>query len=162
MSTDQLFIDNLMYIFTLILYLFLMIIYILRAHEFSDWELRLAVPFSLQMIPFGILWIINLINLADFPRLFTSSFILIFFGFDLYYRLLSRKKPIHHPDTWPKSLIVYLVLMYFGLFMLNWYSFLVSKDYGTVTIISFFIMLGTFGYYQAKYKKRKKKESIKV
>ncbi len=149
-------IDNLVIFSTIIYYAFLCIVYLLRAYERNKLELMLAPVFSFLLIPFVILWTVNLLNGSDCGRLITGLPIIIFLVYDLWYRFITQKKPQHHPDRWPFGLIIYLILLQIGSIALNWYGFLVSKFYGNVLIISYFIMLGCFGFYQNRYNKRKK------
>jgi hypothetical protein len=102
------------------------------------------------------LWTLNLLNESDIGRLITGLPIIIYLVYDLWYRLITKKKPQHHPNRWPIGLIVYLILLQIGSIALNWYGFIVSKFYGQVLVISYFVMLGCFGFYQNRYNKRKK------
>jgi len=129
---------------------------LLRAHERDKLELLLAPLFSILLVPFIALYIANIVSGIDIGRLITLFPIVIYLIYDFWYRLLTRKKPQHHPDHWPIGLIIYLILLQVGSIALNWYGFLVSKLYGYVLIISYFIMIGCFGYYQNKYNKGKK------
>lgn len=152
---DEVIIDNLVFVTAVIYYAFLSIVYILRAYEKDKQELMLAPIFSLLLIPFVVLWILNLLNEGGIERLIAGFPIIIYLFYDLWYRLITKKKPQHHPGHWPIGLMVYLILLYIGSIALNWYGFIVSKFYGNTLIICFFIMLGCFGFYQYKYKKRK-------
>jgi amino acid transporter len=93
-------------------------------------------------------------NLVVFSAIIYYVFLCIVYF--LWYRLITKKKPHHHPKRWPVGLIVYLILLQIASIALNWYGFLVSKFYGNVLIISYFVMLGCFGFYQNRYNKRKK------
>jgi hypothetical protein len=55
---------------------------------------------------------------------------LMFLGYDYWYRVYTEMKPLHHPDKWPRELIIYLVLLYAGSIGLNRYGFLSRKDMG--------------------------------
>jgi hypothetical protein len=149
-------IDNLVILFAVIYYAFLCLVYILRGLGKDKWELSLAGAFSVQLGPFMILWVADLLTGADSLRLVTLLPIIIYLVYDLYYRLLIRKKPVHHPKKWPPGLVVYLVLLMVGSIALNWYGFLVSQLYGRALIACFFIMIGCYGFYQARYNKRMK------
>ncbi|HUW43117.1 MAG TPA: hypothetical protein VMW02_02650 [Thermoplasmata archaeon] len=149
-------IDILMIVSALAFYIFLIVVFILRAHGLDNLELRLVYPFSALLIPFTALWIINLINGADLGRLIASAPIVGFLVYDLWYRALTKKKPIHHPERWPIGLIVYLLLLQIGSIGVNWYAYLVSKFYGNLVLIGYFLFIGAFGYYQYRYNKRKK------
>ncbi|MHA1331919.1 MAG: hypothetical protein ACTSR2_12670 [Candidatus Hodarchaeales archaeon] len=152
---DQNIIDTTLYIFTLLLYSMLVVIYLLRAYEKTSIELKLRVPYSLFIIPFTIVWLVNILNTSDLVQIVAEFPILVYFSYDLIYRQLTSKKPYHHPDKMPPGLILYLILMYLGLIGLNFYAFTISKLYGNIAVASFFIMLAAFVFYQNKYKKRK-------
>ena len=152
-------IDTLVVLFSVVYYIFLSIVYILRAYAYEKQELKMAPVFSLQLIPFIILLVLNVYLGSDIGRIITGFPIIVYLLYDLWYRLLTKKKPVHHPDRWPIGLIIYLILLQIGSIALNWYGFLVSKLYGYVLIASYFVMLGCFGWYQAKYNRRKKSQN---
>jgi hypothetical protein len=153
---DELLIDNLVVFSAVIYYAFLCLVYLLRAYERDKQELMLAPIFSFLLVPFVALWILNILNLGDIGRLITGLPIIIYLVYDFWYRLITKKKPQHHPDRWPVGLILYLILLQIASIALNWYGFLVSKFYGYMLVISYFVMLGCFGFYQNRYNKRKK------
>ena len=152
---DQAFIDNLVFFFALAYYLLLVVVYVLRAHEKSGMEIRLGPLFSAQLIPFIGLWALNLINGFNVSRLVALTPIIIYLLYDLWYRQITRRKPVHHPERWPLELKVYLALLMVGSVGLNWYGYIVSDLYGSILVCSFFIMMGSFGYYQYMHNKRK-------
>lgn len=152
---DEVLIDNLVVFSAIIYYVFLCIVYLLRACERDKLELMFAPVFSFLLVPFVALWTLNLFNGSDSGRLLTGLPIIIYLVYDLWYRLIAKKKPQHHPSRWPIGLIVYLILLQIGSIALNWYGFIVSKFYGNTLIISYFVMLGCFGFYQNRYNKRK-------
>ena len=125
----------------------------IRAHERNEFELKLAPIFSLQLIPFASLLALNLLSGQDVARLMTLLPIIIYLIYDLWYRLLTRRKPVHHPKKWPKELVIYLLLLMAGSIGLNWYGYLVSEFYGRILVVAFFVMMGFFGYYQYRYGK---------
>ena len=153
---DEILIDILVVFSTIIYYVFLCLVFLLRAYERDKQELMLAPIFSLLLFPFVVLWILNLLNGSDVGRLITGLPIIIYLVYDLWYRLITKKKPQHHPDRWPVGLIVYLILLQIASIALNWYGFLVSQITGRMLVISYFVMLGCFGFYQNRYNKRKK------
>jgi len=126
---------------------------LIRAHERNEFELKLAPIFSLQLIPFASLLALNLLSGQDVARLMTLLPIIIYLIYDLWYRLLTRRKPVHHPKKWPKELVIYLLLLMAGSIGLNWYGYLVSEFYGRILVVAFFVMMGFFGYYQYRYGK---------
>ncbi len=153
---DDVLIDNLVVFSAILYYLFLCLVFLLRAYEGDKQELMLAPIFSFLLAPFVTLWILNLLNGSDIGRLITGLPIILYLVYDLWYRLITKKKPQHHPDRWPIGLIVYLILLQIASIALNWHGFLISQFTGRMLVISFFAMLGCFGYYQNRYNKRKK------
>ena len=147
-------IDSLVVLFAVVYYGFLVLVYLVRAHDLSDLELRLAPLFSVQLIPFGIFWVLSIPG-GDYGRIVALVPVIAFLLYDLWYRLITRRKPVHHPDRWPVGLVVYLVLLFAGSIGLNWYGYLVSEFYGGVLVAAFFVMMGAFGYYQYRYRNRK-------
>jgi hypothetical protein len=153
---NEILIDNLVIVFSIIYYLFLCLVFLLRAFERDKEELLLAPLFSLLLVPFIALWILNLFSGGEIGRLITVLPIIIYLFYDLWYRLLTKKKPHHHPDRWPIGLIAYLILLQVGSIGLNWYGFIISKFDGMILVFCCFIMLRCFGFYQYRYNKRKK------
>ena len=151
---DGVLIDNLVIFFAVVYYAFLVIVYLVRAHGLSDLELKMAPIFSVQLTPFGILWVLNILK-GDIGRIISMTSIIVFLLYDLWYRLITRKKPVHHPDRWPVGLVVYLVLLFIGCIGLNWYGFIMSDFYGNMLVVAFFVMMSSFGYYQYRYNKYK-------
>ena len=152
---DAALLDNLVVFFALVFYSFLFIVYLLRARELSKFELKLRIAFSAQLIPFALLWILNLLFGNDSGRLLAELPIIIYLVYDLWYRLITRKKPIHHPKRWPPGLIIYLLLLFIGSIGLNWYGYLASRLYGSMLVIVFFVMMSSYGYYQYSYNKKR-------
>ena len=152
---DGVLIDNLVVFFAAVYYAFLVLVYLVRAHNLSDLELKMAPIFSIQLVPFGILWVLNILK-GDIGRIISMMPLIAYLLYDLWYRLITRKKPVHHPDRWPVGLVVYLVLLFVGCIGLNWYGFLVSDFYGNMLVVAFFVMMSSFGYYQYRYRKGKK------
>jgi hypothetical protein len=153
---DGILLDDLVMLFALIYYAFLSIVYLIRAHERSELELKLAPIYSLLLIPFASLLTLNLLSGRDTARMMTLLPIIIYLIYDLWYRLITRKKPVHHPKVWPKELVIYLLLLMAGSIGLNWYGYLISKFYGNVLVVAFFVMMSFFGYYQYRYGKSMK------
>ena len=149
----QISIDEAVLGFGLIYYGFLCIVFVLRAYERSE-ELRLKYVFSLQLIPFAALLILNLLD-HQINKAITITPLLIFLIYDLWYRAITMKKPLHHPVKWPKELIIYLILLFAGSIGLNWYGFLVSERYGMTLVAGFFCMMATYSLYQFKHNRRK-------
>ena len=141
--------------FGIIFYALTTLVYVLRAYEKSEHELSLKYVFSAQIIPFSILMILNLIQ-NNVKQAITLIPMLSFLGYDYWYRIYTEKKPLHHPDKWPRELVVYLVLLFTGTISLNWYGYLVSEQYGRILVASFFVMMGAYSFYQYRYNKRKK------
>jgi len=139
--------------FGLIYYAFLCIVFLLRAYERKE-ELYLKYVFSIQLLPFAALLTLNLMN-HQTNKAITLTPLLLFLIYDLWYRAITEKKPLHHPEKWPKELIIYLILLYAGCLGLNWYGFLVSSQYGMYLVYGFFAMLASFSLYQFKHNRRK-------
>jgi hypothetical protein len=146
--------DNLVVFFALVFYAFLFVIYVLRARELSNLELKLRIAFSAQLVPFALLWILNFFG-NDSGRLLAELPVIIYLVYDLWYRLISRKKPYHHPKRWPPGLIIYLFLLFIGSIGLNWYGYLTSRLHGNMLVVAFFAMMTSYGYYQYSYNKKR-------
>jgi len=119
--------DTLVVGFGLIFYFLLVIVYIFRAYEKSEQELWLKYVFSAQLIPFTFLFLAHIVSQNQIRQSITLIPVLVFLGYDFWYRVLTEKKPVHHPDKWPKELIIYLVLLMLGSIGLNWYGYIVSE-----------------------------------
>jgi hypothetical protein len=155
---DAALLDNLVVFFALAFYAFLFVVYFLRARELSEFELKLRIAFSAQLVPFASLWILNILVSNDSGRLLAGLPIIIYLVYDLWYRLITLKKPYHHPKRWPTGLIVYLSLLFIGSIGLNWYGYLTSRLYGNILVIAFFVMMSSYGYYQYSYNKKRATE----
>ncbi len=149
-------IDTLVLGFGMIYYALCVTVFILRAYEKSEQELKLRLVFSAQLLPFTSLMMWNLLVQKDTGRTITLLPIIIFLVYDLWYRVITEKKPVHHPDKWPRELILYLFLLYAGSIGLNWYGYLVSEKHGMALVVAFFVMMGAYGPYQTRYNKRKR------
>ena len=142
--------------FGIIYYAILVTVFILRAYKKSEQELKLKLVFSAQLLPFTSLIIWNLLFMNDSRRVITLLPMITFLVYDLWYRALTEKKPVHHPDKWPRELILYLILLFVGSIGLNWYGYLVSEQYGMTLVVAFFVMMGSYGLYQTRYNKEKR------
>jgi hypothetical protein len=152
---DAVLIDNLVVFFALVFYALLFTVYLLRARELSKLEWKLSPVFSFQLVPFVSLWVLNVLIGNDSGRLLAGLPIIVYLVYDLWYRGITRKKPYHHPKRWPPGLIIYLLLLFVGSIGLNWYGYLMSRFYGFMLVIAFFIMMGSYGYYQYLYNKKR-------
>ena len=152
---DAVLIDNLVVFFALVFYAFLFTVYLLRARELSKLEWKLSPVFSALLVPFVSLWVLNLIIGNNSGRLLSGLPIIVYLSYDLWYRLITRKKPYHHPERWPPGLIVYLLLLFMGCIGLNWYGYLMSQIYGNMLVVAFFVMMSSYGYYQYSYSKKR-------
>jgi len=159
---DSVLIDNLVVLFALIYYAVLIIVYLMRAHELEELEWKMSPVFSALLMPFSLLFGLNLLIGNDSGRLITGLPIIIYLAYDLWYRAITRKKPYHHPERWPVGLVVYLLLLFIGSIGLNWYGYLVSDLDGDMLVGGFFVMMCSFGYYQWRYNKRKKAKEDQV
>ncbi len=153
---DGVLIDNLVIFFALVYYAVLVIVYLLRAHELTEMELKMGPVFSALLIPFVLLWTFNVVVSNDSGRVVTGLPIVVYLVYDLWYRGITRRKPYHHPDRWPIGLIVYVPLLFIASIGLNWYGFLVSYFNGNMLVVAFFVMMSSFGYYQYRYRKKKR------
>jgi len=156
LQMDGILIDNFVVFFALVYYAILFIVYLLRAHEFTRLEWMMSPVFSVLLIPFALLWVVNLIIGNDSGRLITGLPIIVYLVYDLWYRAITRKKPHHHPDRWSVGLVVYVLLLFIGSIGLNWYGFLVSRFDGNMLVVAFFVMMSSLCYYQYRYNKKKK------
>ena len=87
---DKVLIDNLVVFSVIIYYLLLCLVYLLRAYECDKQELMFAPVFSFLLVPFVVLWILNLLNGSDIGRLITGLPIIIYLVYDLWYRLITN------------------------------------------------------------------------
>lgn len=153
-------VDILVVGFGITYYASLVTVFILRAYEKSEQELKLKLVFSAQLLPFTLLMVWNLLFQNDTRRVITLLPMIVFLVYDLWYRALTEKKPVHHPDKWPRELILYLLLLFAGSISLNWYGYLVSEQYGMTLVVAFFVMMGAFGLYQSRYNRKKRLTTI--
>jgi hypothetical protein len=151
-------IDASVVVFGLIYYGLLCIVFLLRAYERNE-ELYLKHIFSAQLLPFAMLLTLNLIE-NHIKKSITLIPMILFLTYDLWYRVITEKKPLHHPKRWPKELIIYLILLYAGSIGLNWYGFLVSEQYGMILVAGFFAMMATYSIYQFKHSRRKNAHTL--
>jgi hypothetical protein len=153
---DGVLIDNLYLLFSFVFYFSLIVVYLLRAHELEEQEMKLGLVFSMQLIPFSFLWVLNLLFFHELGRIISGLPIILFLSYDLWYRLITRRKPVHHPDRWPIGLVVYLILLLIGCIGVNWYGYILSDFNGRMLVGAFFVMMSAFGYYQYRYSKSRK------
>ena len=146
--------DTLFLGFGIIFYALTTLVYVLRSYEKSEQELSLKYVFSAQLIPFSILLITYLYQ-KQVKLAVTLLPMLMFLGYDYWYRIYTEKKPLHHPDKWPRELVIYLVLLFAGCIGLNWGGYLISEQYGRILVASFFVMMGAYSFYQYRYNKSK-------
>jgi len=151
-------VDVLMVLFSLVFNFGVIFIFVLRGQRRTQTEAKLGPVFNLLLIPFSLLWLLNLLNNSDWGRLITVVPTIIFLAYDLWYRTVTKKKPYHHPEHWSLGLYVYLILYLIGGIMLNGYAFLVSQLYGFIVLSTYYGSLIAFGYYQYSYKKFKESQ----
>ena len=72
------FIDYFVIFFGLVFYAMLVVVYLLRAHKLEELEWKLSPVFSLQMIPFVLLWMVNFLIGNDSERLIVGLPIIIY------------------------------------------------------------------------------------
>ena len=87
------FVDALMVLFAVCYNITLIVVYLFRAHEQEKLELKLAYFFSGFLIPFSLLWLVNLVGGSGAGRLLAGIPIIAYLVYDLWYRLITRKKP---------------------------------------------------------------------
>jgi hypothetical protein len=146
--------------FGLVYYAFLCIVFTLRAYARQE-EYQLKYVFSLLLIPCLVLLGLNLLG-NQLYRSITLVPLLAFLVYDLWYRAITERKPLHHPEKWPWELVVYVLLLYGGSIGLNWYGYLVSKQYGNILVAGFFAMMASYTLYQIKYNRRKNREARNI
>jgi hypothetical protein len=153
---DQALIDIFIVLFSLIFNITILIMFVLRGQERTRTEAKLSPVTNGLLIPFSLLWALNVVNGGDRGRLITSFPIVIFLAFDLWYRTITREKPYHHPDRWPLSLHIYLILYELSGIMLSGYAFIVSRFDGYAVLASYIGSIVAYGYYQHKHDTHKK------
>jgi len=131
----------------------IIVVFMARAHQRDRLESGVGYVVNLLLVPFVILWVLNLLSGHDDGRLITGMPILLFLVDDFWYRTLCRKKPKYHPARWPVHLYLYLVLYLVGGMLLVGYVFLVSLFYGFIVLTFFYGSLAAYGYYQYRLKK---------
>ena len=147
-------IDNLVVLFALTFYAFMSVLFLIRARGFSKLELALSPLFSVQLVPFFALWVLNLGFGNDSGRLLSGLPIVGYLFYDFWYRLIPRKDSNHHPKLWLPGLVIYLSLLFLGSMGLIWYGYIMSNFYGNMLVAAFFIMMSSFGYFQFHTTKR--------
>jgi hypothetical protein len=156
---DESLVDRLMLASTLVYNGLCILVFVFRGLDKEVWERRVGPFFSSMLIPFTLSWVINLTSGADSSLLIAGAPIIIFLGYDLWYRSIAKSKPRHHPEKWPRELVLYLLLYHFGGITLNGYSFLVSLGNGSVALASYFAALGSYFFYQYRYNRRSRVEA---
>ena len=146
-------IDSVMVLCALIFNLCIIVVFMARAHQRDRLESAVGYIVNLLLVPFVILWVLNLLSGHDDGRLITGMPIILFLVDDFWYRTLCRKKPKHHPARWPVHLYLYLVLYLVGGMLLVGYVFLVSLFYGFIVLVFFYCSLAAYGYYRHRHKK---------
>jgi hypothetical protein len=72
---------------------------LLRAYERDKLELMFAQIFSLLLIPFVVLWTLNLLNGSDKGRLIAGFPKAIYLVYDLWHRFITKKEASTSPPT---------------------------------------------------------------
>jgi small-conductance mechanosensitive channel len=151
-------IDNAMIFFALLFNICIIFVLLARAHEHYKFEDAIGILVNLLIIPFLVLWLLNLINGRDNARLITGFPIILFLLDDLLYRTIQKKKTKHKPKKWPLHLYIYFLLFLFGGMILTGYVFIVSLFYGFITLSLFYLSWISYGYYHYRHKKILKKQ----
>ena len=149
-------------LFSLLFNIVMILAFVFRGQRRTQTEAKLGPVSNLLLIPFSILWLLNLLGDSDLGRLITPFPAIVFLAYDLWYRTATRRKPQHHPEHWPIGFYIYLLLYVAGGIMLNVYAFLVSLPYGFIVLSSYYGSLMAYGYYQYRHKKFKKSQSNKA
>lgn len=157
-SIDVSIIDNAMIICALIFNICIIIVFLSRAHERYKLEESIGILVNLLIIPFIILWFLNLINGRDSALLITGFPIILFLLDDLWYRTIQKKKARHKPKKWPIHMYLYFILFLFGGMILTGYIFIVSLFYGFIVLSLFYLSWISYGYYHYRHKKIQKKQ----
>ena len=156
-SIDASLIDNAMIICAIIYNLCIIMIFIARAHEHYKLEEGIGVVVSLLIVPFLILWLLNLVKGRDSAHLITGFPIILFLLDDLWYRAIQKKKARHKPKKWPLHMYLYFLLFLFGGMILTGYIFISSLFYGFIVLSLFYMSWISYGYYRYRYKKIQKR-----
>ena len=158
-SVDVSLIDNAMIICAVIYNLSIIMIFLARAHERYTLEEGIGVLVSLLIIPFFLLWLLNLLKGRDSAHLITGFPIILFLLDDLWYRAIQKKKTRHKPKKWPLHLYFYFLLFLLSGMILTGYIFIVSLFYGFIVLSLFYTSWISYGYYYYRYKKSRKNGS---
>jgi hypothetical protein len=152
---DEALIDTLMVACALAFNLLLVIVFLARAVDREDLEVKTGHAITLLIIPFAASWVLNLSWEREVSLLITGAPIVAFLAYDLWYRSIAQEKSRHHPEgRWPTGLYIYLVLYLIGSMLLVGYAFLVSLNLGFLVLATFYLSLGSYGYYQYRHKRR--------
>ena len=158
---DENLVDVLTVFFSLVFNIVMMLVFVFRGQKRTQAEAKLGPVSNLLLIPFSVLWLLNLLRNSDWGRLITVFPTIMFLAYDLWYRTATERKPHHHPEHWSIGLYVYLILYLVGGIMLNGYAFLVSLVYGFIVLFSYYGSLIAYGYYQYSYRKSREPEAAK-
>jgi hypothetical protein len=158
-GSPSLIIDNLVVLFSLLFNIDMIFVFVFRGQRRTQSEAKLGPVSNLLLIPFSILWLLNLLSNSDLGRLITSFPVIIFLAYDLWYRTATKRKPQYQSENWPLGRYIYLLLYVIGGIMLNGYAFLVSLPYGFVVLSSFCGSLIAYGYYQYSHEKFEKSQN---
>ena len=153
-------VDGLMLVSTLVYNGLCILVFLFRGLDMEALERRIGPLFSSLLIPFTFLWVVNLTSGADSPLLIAGAPIILFLGYDFWYRSIAKSKPRHHPEKWPRELVVYVLLYHLGGITLNVYSFLVSLGNGYVALASYFAALGSYLFYQVRCNRMRGVEAV--
>ncbi len=148
-------VDYLVVLFALVFYAFMSVVYVIRARGLSNLELTLSPFFSVQLVPFLSLWILNFGFGNETGRLLAGLPIIAYLVYDFWYRLSPQQDSKHHPRIWLPGLLIYLLLLFLGSIGLIWYGYLMSNFHGNMLVVAFFIMMGSFGYFQFQTTKKR-------
>lgn len=155
MIIDQNYIDGGVIVCALLYNLLIIAVFILRAREQYSLEEKIGPVFDLLLIPFLILFLINLFQTTDSGRIGTILPMVGYLVYDIWYRQMTKQKPRHHPEKMPKELLLYILLFYFAGMAITGYAFIVSRESGYLILVIFMVSILAYFYYQVTYNKKR-------
>jgi hypothetical protein len=153
---DEALVDTLVVACAFVFNLLLIVVFLARAMDREDLEVKTGYAVSILIIPFAVSWVLNLLWEREVGLLITGAPIIAFLTYDFWYRTVTGRKTRHHPSgRWPVGLYLYLALYLFGSMLLVGYVFLVSLNLGFVVLATFYCSLASFGYYPYMHRKER-------
>ena len=150
-------IDNLVVLFSLLFNIYMIFVFVFRGQRNKQSKAKWGPLSNLLLIPFSSLWLLNLLNTSDLWRLITLFPVIVFLGYNLWFRTATKRKTEHHSENLVLGNCIYLLLYVIGGIMLNGYAFLVSLPIGFAVVSSYCCSLMAYGYFQHYHKKLKRR-----